>query len=100
MEGCPNYAKSAARCDGKCCRFAQHRTVKVADHHRVRACLAGLNPRDRVAVTGSGADRLAVEEPLIIEAWGARCYYGEGDASTSSDRLPLRLTDDHWGRRG
>src|ERR1017187_8732274 len=87
----PNYAKSTtAGGDGQCCGCAQHRTERVADHHGVCAGLARLNPRDGVAVTGSGADSLAVEEPLVTEGWGARCYHGEGGAGTGVYRQTLR----------
>src|SRR5437867_1758625 len=94
MKWRPNYAKSTGRGDGQGGRRAQHRTVRVGDYHGVGAGLARLNTRDGVAVIGGGADRLAVEEPLVIQGCGALCYHAESDVSTSNNRLALWLSRD------
>src|ERR1035437_2406817 len=97
MEWSPNYAKSTGRGDGQCCWCAPHRTERVADHHGVCAGVARLHPRDVVAGIGSGAFRLAVEEPLVIQGCHAGCYHAEGGGGTSSNRLALRLAGDNGG---
>src|SRR5437762_2156140 len=93
-ERCSNYTKSSVRSDSQCRWCARHRTERVGDHHGVCAGLARLNPRDGVAGTVSSADRLAVEEPLVTQGCDAPCYHAESGASTSSNRLALRLSHD------